>query len=132
MEKENAIVPEYVVKLPLPENQPGIQRVVTMTRIKTLDFIAQVAELEYIVEQFDPSGTLTRNPNLVASRVVTIPLSNTDRVIDGMLIEKNDPRYEEAVPEFDWWMSNAMKFPLIAIIQQGTQMLIATGRFDRI
>jgi hypothetical protein len=109
----------------------GTKRKAEIIGFDSIDFLGKTASITIRVYNLDEDGKPLKNPDIKQSRDINIPLSNQDRVIDGILIEQNDPSYKDAIPEFDWWIQTASTVPLIPMLHQALQMLSQTGRFDR-
>lgn len=119
------------IRKEIPDSSIGNKRKAEFIRVDAIDFEGKFADFVIRVYNLDEHGELIQNPDIRATRDIRLSISNTDRVIDGILIEPEDPRYDQAVPEFDWWMKAASVIPFLQLLEQSLEMLAMTGRFDR-
>ncbi len=116
----------------IPDSTIGTKRKAEFVKVNCIDFEGKFADLTIRIFNLDADGNLIQNPDIRATRDIQISISNTDRVIDGVLVEPEDPRYEDAIPEFDWWMKAASQIPFLTLLDEAINLLAQTGRFDRV
>lgn len=125
----------------IPPNSLGILRRVTWEGIERLSFKNKYAQIFWNVEMVDENGNLLEEPDLNQERQVMSILSNENRVNEnGLLVipeyYDTEEEYQAAllvsIPEFDFWVGAIHQVTLPQLITGAIDMLVSTGRFDRV